>query len=409
VTGRQRVLRAVSFQPTDRIPRDLGGMASTGISCFAYPPLVAALGLPARRPRVHDTSQMLALPDADVLDSLGCDVVSVYWGVTNALEEPEKWHPFDFGGRLPARVRDPSMFAVGADGEVVQPKLASRMPATSFVFETEHAGMSLDWLATGELPRKDLVGLRRQLADCLPTAAEIREIRDHCRRVRDATDRAVFYTGPGRSEISISGHGGLGVFPVICLLAPDYAAEYHEVMTAHTLAKLEMVLPEVRDFVDVIMLAADDWGSQQATFAPPEVFRRLFLPYYRRMNDAVHRLAPRTKTFLHTCGAVYDVIDGIIESGFDILNPVQWTAGGRSFGEWKEKTRGRIALWGGGVDAQHTLPLESVAAVERQVGEVVRCLAAGGGYVFNGTHNILAEIDPRKVIAMYRAAGRAPA
>ncbi len=49
MTGRERVLRAASFQPTDRVPRDLGGMASTGISCFAYPKLVAALGLAARQ------------------------------------------------------------------------------------------------------------------------------------------------------------------------------------------------------------------------------------------------------------------------------------------------------------------------------------------------------------------------
>ena len=46
---RERVMKALSFEETDRVPMDLDGMASTGISCFAYPGLVAALGLPPDR------------------------------------------------------------------------------------------------------------------------------------------------------------------------------------------------------------------------------------------------------------------------------------------------------------------------------------------------------------------------
>ena len=95
MTSRERILTALNFAATDRLPKDLGAMRSTGVSAFLYPKLVAALGLPPRLPRVHDTSQMLALPDLDVLDALGCDVVTIDGGVTNAFPEPEKWHPYD--------------------------------------------------------------------------------------------------------------------------------------------------------------------------------------------------------------------------------------------------------------------------------------------------------------------------
>lgn len=77
MNSRDRVLKALNFKPVDRVPRDLGAMASSGISGFAYTNLVKSLGLPPRLPRMHDTYQMLALPDMDVLDALGCDVVSV--------------------------------------------------------------------------------------------------------------------------------------------------------------------------------------------------------------------------------------------------------------------------------------------------------------------------------------------
>ena len=85
MTHRERVMHALAFEETDRVPLDLAGMRSTGISAFAYPKLVEALGLPPRRPRVEDTGQMLAMPDLDVLDALGCDVVTIRGGCDQRL------------------------------------------------------------------------------------------------------------------------------------------------------------------------------------------------------------------------------------------------------------------------------------------------------------------------------------
>ena len=63
-----------------------------------------------------------------------------------------------------------------------------------------------------------------------------------------------------------------------------------------------------------------------------------------------------------------------------------------------------MSFWGGGVDAQHTLPLGSVQDVQRQVTQVVPVLNKDSGYVFANIHNILAEVAPEKVVAMYQAA-----
>ena len=154
----------------------------------------------------------------------------------------------------------------------------------------------------------------------------------------------------------------------------------------------------------MIWLASDDWGTQKNTIASPKVFRDLFLPYRRQINAECHKIAPQVKTFLHSCGAIYNILDLIIESGFDVLNPVQWPAGGHSYQEWKDKARNRITLWGGGVNAQHTLPLGTVEDVAQEVKEVVSYLSQDGGYVFCNIHNLLAEIPPEKIIAMYQAA-----
>ena len=405
MTPRERVLKALSFEPTDRVPRDLGGMRSTGISAFAYPKLRAAMGLPERPPRVHDFGQMLALPDLDVLDALGCDVITVEGGdVTNAFEQPELWRPYDFGGRLPALVRDPQGYRAEAGGTLVYRDYL-RMPPDSYVFDSEHAGQL--FVLDGELPKPDLKEVRKQQEARVLKDEQIARIRDLCRRARAATDRAIMLMGPLGLGMCIHGYGGLAVFPVLCLLEPDLVHEVHSLTLEAALKNVRALLPEIKDYVDVVGIDSDDWGNQNSLMAPPRVFRDLFLPYRKRHNAEIHRVAPHVKTFLHSCGALYEILDMIIESGTDILNPVQWSAGGRTPAEWKAKCRGRMTLWGGGVNAQRTLPLGSVADVEREVAATVAVLRQDGGYVFANVHNILAEIAPEKVIAMYRTAERA--
>jgi uroporphyrinogen decarboxylase len=409
MSGRDRVLQSLGFRLTDRVPLDLGGMRSTGISAFAYPGLRKALGLPARPPRLYDTIQMLALPEGDVLDALGCDVVHVTLDeCTNAFDEPGRWRPYDFNGRLEALVPRPQAFTALADGAIGQQQpdgSTSRMVDDSYVFDTEHAGEPLDFAA--EIAEPDWDAAQRRLAARAFTEEQVAAIAAYCRRVRSSSDRAVFLNG---WQSAIGFPGGMAAFSQLCLLRPEWVRELHRLEADHMARQAAALLPSIADCVDVIMLAADDQGTQNGPILPPALFRDLYVPAYRRITDACHRAAPGVKLFLHSCGAIFDLIPLVIEAGFDVLNPVQWSAGGRSPAEWKAACRGRLGLWGGGVDTQHTLPLGSIEQIERETREVATALAAGGGYVFAAIHNLLAEIDPGKVIAMYRsAAGIVPA
>jgi len=404
MTPRERVVAALNFKETDRVPRDLGAMRSTGISAFAYSALVEALGLPPRLPRVHDTGQMLALPDVDVLDALGCDVVTIDGGVTDAFPEPEKWHDFDFGGRLPAQVLNPAAFQVKPDGSVVQG--GSIMPPSSFVFNSDHSGQPMLGL-DDELPLLDLTKWKQDLEARRLTEERADRTAEFVRRVKESTDRAVFLTDYCGAGIGIGNFSGIGIFPIICKLEPDYVQELHEITIQHAIHNVRTLLPRVHGTVDVIMTTADDWGTQNSLIASPQTYRKLFLPYYRRLNDEIHSILPDVKIFMHNCGAIYDLLDLIIESGFDIINPVQWPAGKHGYRDWKDKVRGRASMWGGGVDTQHTLPHANAEEVGREVTEVVGYLKQDGGYVFNNIHNLLAEVDPAKVISMYRAAATA--
>ena len=120
------------------------------------------------------------------------------------------------------------------------------------------------------------------------------------------------------------------------------------------------------------------------------------------MNDWIH--AHTTwKTFKHSCGAVLKLIPSMIESGFDILNPVQCSAAGMDPKTLKDTFGDRVVFWGGGVDTQKTLPFGTAAEVRQQVLRRCEIFAANGGFVFNSIHNAQAGTPQENIIAMFDA------
>ena len=390
-------MASIEGRDVDRLPRDLSGMRSTGISCFAYPKLVEALGLPPRRPRIYDPSQMLALPEVDVLDALGCDCVVAEGDMTNAFPQPELWHDYDFNGRLEAQVRDPNAYATLPDGTITLGRM--RMVPGSTVFNADHAGCAID--LDNDLPPPDVEAHRANAGKGGITPEAAAAIGDFYGKIRRAANgRAVF----GANGFMMPGINiGMGMHTVACVMYPEEMAQIHAINVQRCLRNLRVVLPLIKDSVDILLISADDWGTQTSLVASPEVYRTLFKPYYKQVNDAIHEIAPGVKTFLHTCGAVYPLIKDFAESGFDIMNPVQWCAGDKTPAEWKAEADGKITFWGGGVNSQETLPLKSVADIQAEVRRVVPELSKGGRYVFCNIHNILSEIPPEKVIALYSA------
>ncbi len=234
-------MTSLDFRTPDAVPKDFGGMLSTGISGFAYPKLRAALGLPPRLPKMYDTSQMLAIPDLNVLDALDCDVVHVTLDRhTNAFEEPEKWTPYDFNGRLPALVANPTAYHTEKDGTIVQNVDGSpaRMPPAGYVFDHEHAGEVLDLEA--ELHEPDYERISLDFAAAAFTEERVRSIAAYCRRVRASTDRAVFFNG---LQVDLGFPGGMAAYSMMCLLHPEWVKQLHALKAEHARRQVQALLP----------------------------------------------------------------------------------------------------------------------------------------------------------------------
>jgi methylmalonyl-CoA mutase cobalamin-binding subunit len=101
--------------------------------------------------------------------------------------------------------------------------------------------------------------------------------------------------------------------------------------------------------------------------------------------------------------AMKSTIEAITAAGFNLINPVQCSAAGMDPQMLKDRYRGRLVFWGGGVDTQETLPFGTPGDVRRQVLERCEIFSPGGGFVFNAIHNVQAMTPTENVVAMIEA------
>ena len=183
------------------------------------------------------------------------------------------------------------------------------------------------------------------------------------------------------------------------LMRPDYLHYVFEKQTDVALENLALLKDIAGDLVDVAYICGTDFGTQESSFCSLETYEELYAPYYRKMNNWIHQHTS-WKTFKHSCGAVEPFMEGFIDSGFDIINPVQINAAGMDPVRLKEKYGDRLTFWGGGVDTQKVLPFGTPGEVRDHVRRQCEILAPGGGFVFNTVHNIQANVPLQNILAM---------
>ena len=168
------------------------------------------------------------------------------------------------------------------------------------------------------------------------------------------------------------------------------------------LGNLERIHAVVEDKVDAVFLCGTDFGTQASSFCSVSTFRELWFPYYKRVNDWVHRHT-NWRCFKHSCGSVERFMEPFIEAGFDIINPVQCSAAHMEPEHLKSKYGGRLVFWGGGVDTQKTLPFGTPAQVREEVLRRCEIFSRDGGFVFNSIHNVQAGTPVENIVAMIGA------
>jgi uroporphyrinogen decarboxylase len=404
MTSRERVLTTLSHREPDRVPIDLSGHRSSGIAAVAYARLREYLGLPAKPIRVYDPVQQLAIVDEDVLEIFGVDTIEL--GRAFALEE-EHWTDWVLPDGTPCLMPSWARPERSHDQWVIRSqrgRVIARMPDGVLYFEQAYYPFAeqddLDrfhealeetmWTGIASPPGPLTAG---------PYGAKL--LTEGAQRLREQTDRAVL--GLFGGNLLEMGQFLYRNDNFLLLLASDPKRAHRfldKVMETH-LANLERFLGAIGPYLDVIVFG-DDLGMQSGPQISPTMYREFFQPREMTMWKRAKQLAP-VKIMLHCCGGVRELLPGLIEAGLDAINPVQITCRGMAPEGLKRDFGAQLTFWGGGCDTREVLSKGTPAEVRDHVRRLMDIWRPGGGYVFQQVHNILADVPPKNIEAMYHA------
>jgi uroporphyrinogen decarboxylase len=152
-----------------------------------------------------------------------------------------------------------------------------------------------------------------------------------------------------------------------------------------------------------ILAWGDDFASQQGLLLRPELWRKWFLPIWKRLFAIAHENS--MKAALHSCGSVRAVLGDLVDAGLDILENVQVQTVGMEPAELKREF-GRHLTFYGGMDTQETLPRGSSEEVRCEVRRLIQTLGKNGRYILCTTHFLMDDVPVENVVAMYDEASR---
>jgi uroporphyrinogen decarboxylase len=407
VTPRERILAAIEHREPDRVPVDLGATPSSGISAAAYGRLKRHLGIAGGHTRLYDVVQQLAQPEEAILDRFGIDVLDI--GRTFNTADADWYDITLFDGQsaqYPARFRperqpDGSWIARHKTGVEI-----ARMPAGGAFFDQT----CFPWV--GGYP-DNLKGLDEAMGKVL-WAALVHSPWDHAGEpgfwnalrkqalaLRRSSDRALMIVcGCNLFEWGTFIRR-LDNFLMDLASDPVNVERLLDALLERHLATLEKVCAAVGDVVDILRFG-DDLGMDSGPLMAPATYRRLFKSRHAQLCTYVHTHS-RMKTFLHSCGSLYRIMPDLVEAGYDVINPVQTSSRDMEPERLKREFGKDICFWGGGCDTRRVLNRGTPSEVRDHVRRRIEILAPGGGFVFNTVHNILPEVPPENVVAMFEA------
>jgi uroporphyrinogen decarboxylase len=409
MTSRERVLTALNHREPDRVPIDLSGHRSSGIAGIAYARLREHLGLPKKPIRIYDPVQQLAIVDEDVLQIFRVDTIEL--GRAFALED-RHWAEWTLpeGTRclmpvwaLPQRdggewvLRSPS-------GRVI-----ARMPEGVLYFEQAYYPFAdeddLDRIET-LFDEGMWTGVKAPPGPLVGGADGPQVLAEGARRLRAQTDRAIL--GLFGGNLLEMGQFFYRNDNFLMLLAgnPRRAHQFLDHIVEIHLRNLDRFLDAVGPHIDIILFG-DDLGMQNGPQISPRMYREFFQPREIVMWRRVRERAPHLKIQLHCCGGVRELLPGLIEAGLDMINPVQITCRGMEPAGLKRDFGAQLTFWGGGCDTREVLSHGTPAQVRENVKRLKEIWRPGGGWVFQQVHNILADVPPANIVAMYEEAAAA--
>lgn len=411
MTGKEKLNLALNHEEGPVLV-DIGGMPTTGIHCSTYEKLRDYYGLEKKITKIIEPVQMLAYVEDDMKEAMGVQT-SPLWSQGTMLgfsstDKFKEWRtpwgqdvlvPVDF---QTSQDEKGDVFIYACGDRNYPP--AGHMPKNGFYFD--------NIIRTPEFD-DDSYDVKDNLEEFVPVTDEaLQWLRKSAEKLENCDDVVM-------GNLGGTAFGDIALVPGPQLREPKgirdvtewYISlsarqeEIHEIFTYQAkvaVENLKKMYSAVGNTIQVTYICGTDFGMQNGPFCSPDLFNHLFKPYYRIVNDWIHENT-KWKTFKHCCGSIKPLMSELIDAGFDILNPVQWTAKNMDRKELKTIYGDHVIFWGGGINTQQTLPYGTPKQVYEETMECCKIFGKNGGFVFNTIHNIQPMVSAENVAAMLQA------
>ena len=412
MTSRERVLCALDHRQPDMVPLDFGASPVTGLHASFVFKLRRELGLAEKPVKIVESYQMLGEIDDELASALNIDIVKPLDYTSLFGFRLSDWKPWTLFDGTPVLVPGKFNTEPDANGDIfnypegdLTSKPSGRMPKGGLYFDAVIRQNEVD---------DDNLNADDNLQEFgLYPDKFLRHAETAVNDLYHNTNKAILANpgGTGLGDIALvpamqlkdpKGIRDVEEWYVSLALRKDYIKEVYDRQTELAVENLKLYKEAVGDKVAVIFLCGTDLGTQISPFCSVDTFRELYMPYYRKMTAWIHKHT-NWKVLKHCCGSIEPLIPALIESGFDILNPVQCSSANMEPTMLKQKYGDKLTFWGGGVDTQQTLPFGAPDEVREQVRERIEILRPGGGFVFNTIHNVQADVPVENFLAMMEA------
>jgi len=218
--------------------------------------------------------------------------------------------------------------------------------------------------------------------------------------LRKRTDKAIYgLFGAGFFEI---GQRAFGIDNFLCDMAlnPEKVHRFLDKVLEMHPKNLTKYLNAVGDNIDIISFT-DDLGMQSGPQISPKMYREFFKPRHEILWNYPKKIYPNIKTNLHSCGSIYSFMEDFIDNKLDSVNPIQVSCKNMEPERLKAEFGGRISFWGGGCDTQQVLRSGTISEIKEHVKRNLDIFAPGGGYIFQQVHNVMADVRPEALMAIF--------
>jgi uroporphyrinogen decarboxylase len=374
ISRRERFNAALGHKESDHIPFDIGGSIVTSVAAGAYEKLRDKLKLSKNQIQIQNIYSMSARIDEDLLKIFDIDTRFF-------MDAP--------AGKLP-EITEKDDYLYYSDNWGFE-YAKSKKSDTGFSV-IKHP-------LTGNITIDDIINFKWQDA-----ASDI--------DIGWLKKRAIFLAGQEKVPVILELDMG-GVFEFSCwlrgmenfcidlVMQTKIARALIDRIAQYKIDCYNIILPVIGEYVDLVR-ESDDLAGQIGLLISKESYNKFIKPAHKKIFSAIRKNC-KAKICLHSCGSVRELIPDFIDSGVEVLNPVQSSAYDMDLSELKQEFGKDIVFWGAGCDSQFVLAAATPKKVKEEVKKAMDILSPGGGFICAPINMIQSDVPPENIIAFASA------